>query len=299
MNNSAKTTNNISRKVAESERFKNIINHKLSYGTIITIIIIILVTLYIIYTVKNFMYYKKSSPYLIEYTIDASNNPMVIPANKILDSIDSQYGTEFTYSFWIYISDSNYANNNGINKHIFNKGSNDYSITNNGSNVSGSYPLLQSPGVWLDSTDNKLIIQFNTYNNIIENATIGNIPLNKWVNISIILIGNSVDVYVNCNLKRRVNLSGVPKLNAGNLYIANWNGFNGYISKFRYYNYALKPFQLDQICSIFSPATVAPVQSLASSSSYLSPNYWMTTGYPNSVGISQTNSNNIPQYLNK
>ena len=291
MNNTLKRGNNTMSKLTEGERIKNIVNNKISYTLIITVIVGILILIYVIYTIRNYIYYKKSSPFLIQDTINASSTPMVINANKIMDSIDSQYGIELTYSFWSYINDSHCANNNGINHHIFNKGSNDYSMSNTGNGPSGNYPLLQSPGVWLDSSENKLIIQFNTFNNIAEYANIGNIPLNKWVNIAIILIGNSVDVYVNCNLKRRVTLSGVPKLNAGNLYIANWNGFNGYLSNFRYYNYALKPFQLDQICGSFQPSSVSPVQSLSTSAAYLSPNYWMTTGYPNSIGIPKTLNN--------
>ena len=150
-------------------------------------------------------------------------------------------------------------------------------------------PLLQSPGVWLYPNENKLNIRFNTYNNqntsVYETCDVGNIPINKWVHISIILIGNSVDVYVNCNLKKRQTLSGVPKLNDGDLYLTQFGGFNGFLSRFRYYNYAIDPFELDLICKM-GPSSNTPVQDLSSGGnggvSYLSPNYWFNYAFPQS-----------------
>ena len=142
------------------------------------------------------------------------------------------------------------------------------------------------PGVWLYPNTNKLNIRFNTYENVVETADVGNIPLNMWVNVIIILIGNSVDVYINGNLKKRTKLKGVPKINYGDLYTTNWGGFAGYLSKLRYFNRAIEPFMIDQIF------TNGPSQIFASNinqgvtdpSAVLSPNYWMTTGYPNSTG---------------
>jgi hypothetical protein len=111
-----------------------------------------------------------------------------------------------------------------------------------------------------------------------------------WVNIIIILIGNSVDVYVNGNLKKRTKLSGVPKINYGNLYTTNWGGYLGYLSRLRYFNYAIQPFQVDQIFNM-GPSTqfTTTNNSIASGPPQLSPNYWMTSGYPNAVGLPEYN----------
>lgn len=146
------------------------------------------------------------------------------------------------------------------------------------------------PGVWLYPNTNKLNIRFNTYDNVVETADVGNIPLNSWVNINIILIGSSVDVYVNGNLKKRNKLNGVPKINYGDLYVSNYGGFNGFLCKLRYYNYAIQPFQVDQI---FAQGPASQFDStysngLSNPPPELSYNYWMTTGYPNTV--------NTPQY---
>jgi hypothetical protein len=118
---------------------------------------------------------------------------------------------------------------------------------------------------------------------VVETSDIGNIPLNMWVNIIIVLIGNSVDVYVNGNLKKRTKLKGVPKLNYGDLYITNWLGFDGYMSRFRYYNYAIQSFQIDQIFGFGASTRVSQTNtSLSQKSPTLSSNYWLNTGFPQS-----------------
>jgi hypothetical protein len=141
------------------------------------------------------------------------------------------------------------------------------------------------PGVWLYPNTNKLHIQFNTYDNVVETSDVGNIPLNMWVNIVVVLIGNSVDIYVNGNLKKRTKLKGVPKINYGDMYISNWGGFIGYLSKLQYFNKAIQPYVIDQIFStgpsrVFATDTT---QGVNDPTANLSQNYWMTTGYPNST----------------
>ena len=130
-------------------------------------------------------------------------------------------------------------------KHVFHKGSNDFYSNDNNYH----YPILQSPGVWIYPNTNKLGINFNTYNNIVETCDIGNIPLNMWVNVIIILIGNSVDVYINGTITRSINLIGVPKQNYGDVYVAMNGGFNGNISNLWYYNYALGTSKIQDIAS--------------------------------------------------
>ena len=63
-----------------------------------------------------------------------------------------------------------------------------------------------------------------------QSITLSNLPIDKWVHITFILINNNVDLYVNCNLKKRYTLKSVPKYNHGDLYITSYGGFLGYIS---------------------------------------------------------------------
>jgi hypothetical protein len=258
---------------------------------------IIIIIFFIYSTYTGYTNYQKYSPYLINGITDATV-AQTFPAHQISPSSDSAYGTEFTYSFWIFIKDTTFSatststcSNGGTTstpmQHVFHKGSYDY--IPNGSSSNGSngtaYPLLQMPGVWLYPNTNKLNIRFNTYENVVETSDIGNIPLNMWVNVIIILIGGSIDVYVNGNLKKRTKLNGVPKINYGNFYTTNWGGFQGYLSKLRYFNYAIQPFLVDQLFNAGPSTTFATniTSAITSPSAKLSSNYWMTTGYPNSA----------------
>jgi hypothetical protein len=278
---------------------------------VIFVSIAFLISMYLYITISGYNNFVNNSPMIIRDTIDGSK-PLKIDNFKIINPSDGKYGTEFSYSFWVYLKDSNFGasadntncKNDNVNKksvvnfkHIFHKGSNDMYM-GSGDSKYRNLPLLQSPGVWLYPNENKLNIRFNTYNNqntsVYETCDIGNIPINKWVHISIILIGNSVDVYVNCNLKKRQKLSGIPKLNDGDLYINQFGGFNGFLSRFRYYNYAIDPFELDLICKM-GPSENTPVENLSTTSggsngsgSYLSSDYWFNYGFPQSAGYPNT-----------
>jgi len=261
---------------------------------IIMIGLAVILILFLFYTLfYSYSNYNQTSPYLINGITDGTV-PQQFSAYQLLPPSDSQYGTELTYSFWIFIKDTNFSNksaqcggsdfSSGF-LHVFHKGSYDYvpSGTNNSATEGTYLPLLQSPGVWLYPNINKLNIRFNTYENIVETADVGNIPLNMWVNVIIILIGNSVDVYINGNLKKRVKLSGVPKLNYGNLYTSNWGGFQGYLSNLRYFNYAIQPFLVDQIFNMGPSKAFATdiYQGVTDPAATLASDYWMTVGYPN------------------
>ena len=253
---------------------------------IVLIVFAILIILYCIFSlIKGFNNYKKSSPYLINDIVDGTMSQK-IKAYNINPPMDNQYGTELSYSFWLYINDSNFSSDPSCNsgsdnmnfKHIFHKGSTDY--------VKGSHlPLLEMPGVWLYPNTNKLNIRFNTYENIVESTDVGNIPLNSWVHVSVVLIGNSVDVFINGNLKKRQKLKGVPKLNYEDLYISNWGGFQGYLCKLRYFNYAIQPFMIDYL---FKEGPSQEFDSrysngLGKTSPQLAPNYWMNVGFPSTA----------------
>lgn len=247
---------------------------------IVLICICTLVILYFIYSIiKGYRDYAKYSPYLIRDMI-GGNTSQKIEAYRVPQPMDNQYGIEYTYSYWIFIKDTNFdascsEDKLGAFKHIFNKGSNDHS--------SEQLPLLQNPGVWLYPNTNKFHIRFNTYQNVTESCDVGNIPINAWTHVTILLIGNSVDVFINGNLKKRQKLRGVPKLNYDNLYITNWGGFDGYMCRLRYFNYAIQPFMIEhlfnegpskQFDSSYNTGITNPTPTLSSQ-------YWMTTGYPN------------------
>lgn len=270
---------------------------KIGFGVIMVLIVIIVIfLLYSSYI--SYSNYTNNNPYLIDEITDGTLSQK-FDAKQINPSSDSPYGTEFSYSFWIFLKDTNFNSSSsgmscssGSLLHIFHKGSTDYvpSTKKIDATTSVYYPLLQMPGVWLYPNTNKLNIRFNTYENVVETADIGNIPMNMWVCIVIVLIGNSVDIYINGNLKKRTKLSGVPKINYGDFYTSNWGGFQGYLSRLRYFNRAIEPFVIDQIFNLGPSKDFSSKGNGAfDSSAQLSSNYWMTTGYPNSYGAPNYN----------
>ena len=101
----------------------------------------------------------------------------IIYSHKIKESVDTRYGREFSYTFWIYIKNSNYGYTTETDckksksnfKHIFHKGSEELSKSckniiddSKKKNTFNNLPLLQFPGVWLDSNNNDLLFNVNT-----------------------------------------------------------------------------------------------------------------------------------------
>jgi hypothetical protein len=137
--------------------------------------------------------------------------------------------------------------------------------------------------MWLDKEINKLHVNINTFHSVKESCDIDNIPVNKWFHIALVVINKSVMIYVNCSLKKKCTLVGVPKLNYGDLYINLYNGFEGFISQFRYWNKAVSQYELEDLCE--SGPSKSPCTQPGARPPYLSKDYWMRTEFPNAIGL--------------
>jgi hypothetical protein len=157
-------------------------------------------------------------------------NPSSSGSKPVFRSVNKNDGIEFTWSVWIFIDNLTY--NSGKHKCIFYKGNDN--ISNNGINEPNN-----APGLYIAPDKNDLIILMNTFNVINEKITIPDIPMNKWVNLIIRCEGRKFDTYVNGTIARSMTLQGVPKQNYGSVYVGADGGFDGYISRLAYYNYAL------------------------------------------------------------
>ena len=79
------------------------------------------------------------------------------------------------------------------------------------------------------------------------------LPLQKWVNVNITLIGSSLDVFMDGYLKYNFLLSGIPKIPKGNIFVSpklennTPGGFNGYLSNLSYTNKSLSMPELIKI----------------------------------------------------
>lgn len=157
-------------------------------------------------------------------------DPVIPNANQIARSVNTSDGIEFTWSVWVFINSLD--TNPGKYKHIFHKGNAD--ISGNGLNFPNN-----APGLYISPNTNELTVIMNTYDVITEEILIPDIPMNKWVNVIIRCRNTIIDVYINGFITKSAELTGIPKQNYGDVYVAMNGGFDGYISNLWYYNYAL------------------------------------------------------------
>jgi hypothetical protein len=190
----------------------------------------------------SFITQSNNSPKLIDGMVDGNDlivieqDPSISNSITIMRSDNQANGIEFTWSVWLYIKNIK----PGVYEHIFHKG--DYSLATNGLNFPNN-----APGLYISPNTNELTIIMNTYEAINEEITVPNIPLNKWFNVIIRCRNKTIDIYINSMVARSMELTGVPKQNYGNVYVAMNGGFNGNLSNLWYYNYALSTTEIDTL----------------------------------------------------
>ena len=161
---------------------------------------------------------------------------------NIKRSKDEEGGLEFTYSFWFYVDDWTYKV--GKWKHIFHKGG----VTHGPDSPENT--IVKCPGAWLDRDQNILHMYLNTFEDINEHYDIPNIPLGKWVCCIMTVQGRNVDTYINGEFIKRTVLKSLPRQNYGDITITQSRGFSGYVSRFKYFNYAISYNQIEDIVRI-------------------------------------------------
>jgi len=234
---------------------ENLVNVKLNFiGQVSLAIIVFIIVLYIFnyifsYT-KRFIKSYKGTVEIVDGLKNAERRFYISndPSNKsyldIPRSYNEENGIEFTYQFWLLVDNWNIKQE--AYKHIFHKG-NEIKPIPDSPNMDFDYPLLNAPGVYLDKTENKLNIIMNTFEdpgrggdtdneNPLE---VPNIPIGKWIAITITLNGQVLKVYKNGYLANSKVLESYPRQNNSPIWINDMNGFSGFISKLTYYNYAI------------------------------------------------------------
>ncbi len=207
-------------------------------------IIILLAVFYGFLVLMKFLvvkfYKSRSQSRVIQEETKEAKHSHRIPGDTIVRS-ENENGMEFTYSFWICIMSLQY--NVGEWKHIMHKGS------------PTSFPN-RAPGVWLNPTKNSIRVYMNTFKEPLEYVDIDDIPVKKWVNIQLVLqnvnshteedediieLKNNqvMDVYVNGHNKKSMLFDSIPKQNNGDLFLNLYGGFDGFMSRLKYYPYAI------------------------------------------------------------
>lgn len=225
-----------------------------------TILYIVYMSIEMVY--KSFKAVTGTQVALLPYTVSAEDkprefeqNPAVKGAKLIPLSDNERTGAEFTYSFFLWINPAGFKQEEGL-LHIFHKGN------------PLPFPLL-GPGVFLKRNTNTLRVYMNsskTWNNFVE---VENIPVKKWVHVAVMARDNAIEVYINANLAKKLNLDGATIYqNFGNLYcfsqrpcvlnptlIPSLKGeqlqifgtFSGNLSNLYYYSYALSYTELQSL----------------------------------------------------
>tara|TARA_B100001769_G_C22112412_1_gene602244 strand:+ start:5158 stop:5961 length:804 start_codon:yes stop_codon:yes gene_type:complete len=197
-------------------------------GGILRTILIAIVALFIFYLVVNW-YFRKTKKLV---TMSSGTILHTIPDSELPKNATS---TDYTYSMWFYINDWNYKY--GDEKIILRKG-----VVNE-----------ESIKVSLGKTENNIDVQVSCFNGdntstndnaisttnseLSDSCTIKNVPLQKWVNLTISVYGKTLDLYLNGKLYRTCVLPGTPYMNTTNIdnvEITPGGGFNGWTTNFLY-----------------------------------------------------------------
>jgi hypothetical protein len=178
--------------------------------------------------------------------VSTNSIPVIRSSNEIL-------GMEFTWSVWIFIKPTLAS---ADSKHVFSKGAGSKKIDcttadNFSNNAPGVYLTnINTLNVLMDTVEKPACsVIDNTSKKIKPTISIGNMPINKWFNVVIRLTNNTLDVYINGRLTKRVNLTAVPNQNYDDVFICNGGGFDGYISDLKYFNRSIGTTQINALVS--------------------------------------------------
>jgi hypothetical protein len=221
---------------------------------------------------RDYSSFQANNLYLLKGTRQLSS-PIVIPASQIPRASDQTFGLEFSYSMWIYINQDSYTSAPDQEKHILHKGS------------PNMKPYV-CPAILLSRDSNRLLVKMNTYGSDVPDVCeVDNIPVAKWFHLAVVVINQNVDIYINGNLKKRFELSGLPMQNFGDVYIGrdiqgepSYIHMSGMLSNVRYFSYALPVYRLEQLVNEL-PGKPAEQDSEVVPP-YLSPDYYLQTGSP-------------------
>jgi hypothetical protein len=167
---------------------------------------------------------------------------------KVSISKNESGGMEFSYSFFLYVSD--YYNPDRIARmEDPNDGPlslNSYSMVLTKGKRNGA---VRCPAVGLHPSKNSMVIFMNTFSNPDYKVEIDNLPVQKWFAVAIVVKGKRCDVYINGDLKRSFIANSVIKQNNYPIYFGYPSGFNGQFTNGSYYRYALEAPEIKSLAN--------------------------------------------------
>ena len=210
----------------------------------LTIVFIIVVIIYVLMLLR----YLLLDPYTIQSMQDGKTASTISASS--LATNGGVPSSNFAYSSWFYINNWNYRY--GEPKVIY--GRMGLPSGQGKGSVDGVNGLDPCPAVVLGAVENNISISLGCYPGINQEPTtqggttvvhtcmVSNVPIQKWVNLTISVYGRSMDVYIDGKLVKTSLLPGVASINSSsNIYVTPNGGFDGWTSKLQYYPTSINP----------------------------------------------------------
>lgn len=173
----------------------------------VLLVLTMMVALFFIFVTLEYIYLSFSaiggkSVNLLPSTKASLNGQVIIQqdSSKYLDakqipwSDNEKSGIEFTYSFYMLINPNTFTGEDTLH-HVFHKG------------YATPWPLF-GPGVFVKGSSNSLRIIMNTYKNPFTYVDVDNIPIRKYFHVALVCRKNSLEVYINGNMSKRLSFQG-------------------------------------------------------------------------------------------
>lgn len=228
---------------------------------------------------------KKNKPYIASY-IPSKTNPFMISKEKLQTPNPQQ----FSISLFMYVNSRNtFPHKEGYQNTWNNYRFQDWkSVFYRGNNLENETNLqihrqYQFPGVWLSPKINNISIAFQNgeSDQVVERVDIENIPMDEWFQLTIVVEGSSVLIYLNGKMENSVVLNQYAPTDLGdkNLYVGydkNMNfdttssscpspctnadtstnanrkyGFSGFIANMVYFPYSLTTREVEHCYQIY------------------------------------------------
>ena len=211
----------------------------------LSIVFTIAIVVLIIMLAKYFLSDKNSLS-----NIQNGQNTSTITASSLATNSSGTSDSNFAYSVWFYVNDWNYRY--GEPKVVF--GRMGALSDASGGSIDGVSGLDPCPSVVLGAIENNLIVSLGCYpgvneqpttsggKTVIHNCMVSNIPIQKWVNLTLSVYGRTMDLYIDGKLVRTCLLPGIANVNNNaDIYLTPKGGFNGWTSNLQYYPNSLNP----------------------------------------------------------
>ena len=237
---------------------------------VILVVVIVLIIM--------FLRYLSSDPNTLQSVQNGQTASTISATSLATNGNSGSSASNFAYSVWFYINNWNYRY--GEHKVIFGRmgrapaaststtGSTGTTTGTTGttstttpsgtagsaSNQTGIDGLDPCPAVVLGAVENNVNISLGCYpgsdttptttgvRTVLHTCSVSNVPIQKWVNLTVSVYGRSMDVYIDGKLVRTCLLPGVAAVNNNSdVYVTPLGGFDGWTAKLQYYPNSLNP----------------------------------------------------------